>query len=266
MSTTRRPDASMDLLRTLREEAVDPDYRRSATSTRVRNPRLRAVGIGLAALLLTMAALQTQRAAPAAQDERADMIQRVAAAESQADALQQRVATLDGQVQQLQGEQQPQASAQQERLGAQAGLEAVTGPGIVVVVDDAADIISGQPDSAVVTDRDLRQLVNGLWSVGAEAVSVNGHRITVRTAIRSAGSAITVDYRSLTHPYRVEAIGDPRSLASSFATSSGGQWWQFLKDNYRMNYEVTTAKQLTLPADPGLGVTHARVPSPTEKP
>ncbi|GAA1395885.1 DUF881 domain-containing protein [Luteococcus peritonei] len=253
----RRLDASMDLLRTLQQEAVDPDYPLVAARQPRRNPWVLLLGLALAACLLTMAAVQTRRGATDAAGERDQLIARVQAAEQQADAQQQQVARLTGEVQRLQADSLPQASAQQQNLAAQTGLQAVTGPGIVVVVDDASDITSGG-QATTVTDQDLRQLVNGLWAAGAEAVAVNGHRITARTAIRSAGSAITVDYRSLTHPYRVEAIGDPRSLASDFAASSGGQWWSFLKDNYRLGFEVTTSKQLTLEADPGLDVTHAR--------
>lgn len=252
----RRLDASMDLLRTLTEQAVDPEYRSAASRPGTPSPRLRVLGLGLAACLLTMAAVQTQRTAPDAADERAQLISRVAAAEDGADALKQRVAQVDAEIQKLQPGSVPQASGQQD-LAAQTGLGAVQGPGIVIQVDDASDITSaGQ--GAVVTDQDLRQLVNGLWAAGAEAVAVNGHRLTSRTAIRSAGSAITVDYRSLTHPYRVEAIGDPRTLGSDFAASSGGQWWSFLRDNYQLGYEVTTAPRLELAADPGLGVSHAR--------
>ena len=66
-------------------------------------------------------------------------------------------------------------------------------------------------------DIDLQILVNGLWESGAEAISINGHRLSNLTAIRGAGDAITVDYRSLTRPYQIEAIGDPRTLPASFA-------------------------------------------------
>ena len=34
---------------------------------------------------------------------------------------------------------------------------------------------------------DLQILVNGLWESGAEAISVNGHRLSTLTAIRGAG-------------------------------------------------------------------------------
>jgi uncharacterized protein YlxW (UPF0749 family) len=124
---------------------------------------------------------------------------------------------------------------------------------MVVVVDDAPGT-----NGARVTDEDLRQLVNGAWQAGAEGIAINGHRLTARTAIRSAGSAITVDYRSLLRPYRVEAIGDPKRLPARFADTPGGAWWADAKNNYGLEYDVSSSASLTLPADPGLAVTTAR--------
>ena len=99
-------------------------------------------------------------------------------------------------------------------------------------------------------------LANGLWEAGAEAISINGHRLSSLTAIRSAGDAITVDYRSLTRPYRVEAIGDPRTLQAHFVESSAGAWWNDLAQNRRMRYEISDVKQLDLAADPGMVLRH----------
>ena len=100
-------------------------------------------------------------------------------------------------------------------------------------------------------------LANGLWEAGAEAVSINGHRLSNLTAIRSAGDAITVDYRSLTRPYRVEAIGDLRTLQAGFVESSAGAWWNDLAQNRQMRYEISDVKQLDLAADPGIVLRHA---------
>ena len=72
------------------------------------------------------------------------------------------------------------------------GAVAVRGPGLVIVVDDAPSSENSQPDR--VYDVDLQILTNGLWQAGAEAVAINGHRLSALTAIRGAGEAITVDY------------------------------------------------------------------------
>src|SRR5699024_11863661 len=57
-----------------------------------------------------------------------------------------------------------------------------------------------------VTDGDLQIAVNGLWAAGAEAVAVNGQRVGPTTAIRTAGSAVLVDFRPLSPPYRITVV------------------------------------------------------------
>ena len=90
-----------------------------------------------------------------------------------------------------------QAPAVEQRLAATTGFGAVTGPGIRVSVDDA-------PDGTLVTDRDLRLLVNGLW---VEA----GARLHQQSAAHALGHPQLrrrhprVNNRSLSPPYVVLA-------------------------------------------------------------
>ena len=116
----------------------------------------------------------------------------------------------------------------------------------------------GEPTAAEVAAVRTEWGARGTASSGAEAVAINGHRLTARTAIRSAGDAITVDYRSLTRPYKIEAIGDPRQLPARFAESQGGRLWTGLQQNYQIRFEVAQTKELQLAADPGFGTREAR--------
>ena len=45
----------------------------------------------------------------------------------------------------------------------------------------------GESEQEIVLDTDLQRLVNGLWAAGAEAIAINGHRLTNLTAIRHGG-------------------------------------------------------------------------------
>ena len=65
-----------------------------------------------------------------------------------------------------------------------------------------------------VQDGDLQLVVNALWAAGAEAVSINGQRLGPTTAIRFAGEAVLVDFRPVTSPYEISAIGDPGRAAA----------------------------------------------------
>ena len=103
------------------------------------------------------------------------------------------------------------------------GAEQVTGPGITVVLDNApgsdGTSADGNPrtdadkDEGTVFSKDLQIVVNGLWEAGAEAIAVNGQRLTSRSAIRFAGEAILVNYRPLARPYRDQRHRRPRGPA-----------------------------------------------------
>ena len=133
-------------------------------------------------------------------------------------------------------------------------LRGPLGPGIVLTINDNPKDANG-----TIVDQDLRQVANGLWLAGAEAISINGHRLSARTAIRQAGAAITVDYRSLTTPYRIEAIGDPGALESGFTGNSGGAWLSYLRRNYGVSWAIERRKEVRLGPDAGLAVGHAGV-------
>ena len=264
-----RPDASMDLLLQIMRQPVDPDYAlvaaRGGGSSR-RHWLLAVVALAVG-VLFAVAALQTTRSAPALESERSELIQRVQDAEAQQDELRDRATALTAEIDTLRtAALGGDTTAQQlERritaLDPVVGNVPVTGPGVRIVVDDAAEPVDPAEPGDRVLDLDLQILANGLWQAGAEAVAINGHRLSALTAIRSAGDAITVDYRSLTRPYRIEAIGDPRTLPAGFAESRAGAWWHDLQQNRGMRYELADAGELTLAADPGLTLRWAEAPS-----
>jgi uncharacterized protein YlxW (UPF0749 family) len=138
-------------------------------------------------------------------------------------------------------------------LGLASATTSVSGPGIVVTVQDApaaSGVGSLEPAAAEldgqITDRDLQDIVNGLWVAGAEAVAVNGQRLTVLTAIRSAGEAILVDLRPLTPPYVVQAIGDSADLELAFLDGPSGRRLMTFTSLYGIVFEVSRAEKLTL--------------------
>lgn len=258
-----RPDTSMALLTNLVEHPVDDGYAEAAARRRrsgdvAGGPHRMAMvllGVGLAGLVLAVAAGQIRQDDAALSSERAALAERVGAGETANDALEQQVAALQQEVDRLQsgalaGEDDGGAlQAQLEQLEVLTGARAVQGEGIRVVVDDApAGEGDAVDDFGRVLDVDLQRLVNGLWAAGAEAVSINGQRITTLTAIRSANDVITVNYRPLIPPYDVLAIGDARTLGSRFAEGPGGDWFRTISSAHGIQFSVSTDDELTLPA------------------
>ena len=253
----------MDLLNQIIRQPVEPDY--AVAATRGHEPARGRWTLALLAVIIgalfAVAALQTTRAAPALQLERTELINRVQNAEHEQDQLRGRVTSLTQEIATLRtaalGDDDAANSLETriDALDPVVGNVGVTGPGVLIVVDDSPSAKADSRDR--VLDIDLQVLANGLWEAGGEAISINGHRLSNLTAIRSAGDAITVDYRSLTRPYRVEAIGDPRTLQARFVESSAGAWWNDLAQNRRMRYEISDVKQLDLAADPGMVLRHA---------
>ena len=93
---------------------------------------------------------------------------------------------------------------------------------------------------------------------GAEAVTVNGERITSTTAIRSAGAAVLVDSTALSGPYTVEAIGDAATMQTRLARISAGQHLASLAQ-YGIQVRVSAERALELPGRGQITLRSARV-------
>jgi uncharacterized protein YlxW (UPF0749 family) len=168
------------------------------------------------------------------------------------------------------------AAARLHALEATTGLAQVRGGGVVVKVADAkrsVDAVTGQGSSADlgrVLDRDLQQIANALWRAGAEAVSINGQRLISTSTIRAAGSAILVDFRPVSGPYEVTAIG-PDNLESQFNNSSTARTFRQLVDVVGMSFSVRHKSDLTIPAASEPQLRYARpitssTPTPSASP
>jgi uncharacterized protein YlxW (UPF0749 family) len=265
---TRQPPPG-DLLTRLAEQALDDDYASVAARRGTDPPPTSAVrratlvvfcaAVAALAVLLTVSAVQTRDSASQAEADREALIGRIQDEQDQVAALQQQVVGLGDDVDLLRASSLQLTNDvaavddQVERLQMSTGTAPVTGPGVRITVDDAP---SGSA-SGRIRDTDLQLLANGLWQAGAEAVAVGGQRLTTRSAIRTAGQAITVNYRSLSPPYIVTAIGDPSTLPAELLETSAGQALTDLRANFGVVFELETPESLTLPGRP-LGVTQAQ--------
>jgi uncharacterized protein YlxW (UPF0749 family) len=211
-------------------------------------------------LLVVTAAVQTSRNAADEATGRETLVNQIRARSAQVDARRQRVADLRREVQGLQSvyleatAEGRALSARLSRLGVVTGSVAVTGPGVKVVVDDNPDATS---DTQRVLDEDLQKLANALWVSGAEAISVNGQRLSALSAIRGAGDAITVNFKSLSAPYTVLAIGNPDTMLARFVDSTHGSEWFDLQAVHGLQFDMTAEESLRVPANTRLDLRHA---------
>ena len=132
----------------------------------------------------------------------------------------------------------------------------VDGPGLLVTLANAEsdaddDPVGGTTDedaSGKVRDGDLQLVVNALWAAGAEAISINGQRLGATTAIRFAGEAVLVDFRPVTNPYEIRAIGDPDTLSRRFLESPEVGALAAIAETFDLRFEFAQEDELSLPA------------------
>jgi uncharacterized protein YlxW (UPF0749 family) len=182
--------------------------------------RVRAIPswqITLAAALLVLGFLIAAQLAAEGQrvryttQERSALVETALGLQDQQGALKGRILDLRTQIGQLEASG-PGSAAQVRQLNDDldsarigAGLIGLAGPGIVFRLEDAGTP-NGGADS-LVTARDVRAVVEELWIAGAEAIAVNGERVTVSTAFLDIGGSVLANSAYLAPPYTIAAIG-----------------------------------------------------------
>ncbi len=159
-----------------------------------------AAGLVLAALVVTLGAAQARVAAPVVAKERQELIDRIDKETADADRLETSVDQLrddvsarqraapEGQRRQRGGG--PGGPAVGRHRGARPRRQARRGRrqgGRRWRGRCQPREASGFSDTGRVRDRDMQRVVNGLWASGAEAISINGQRLTALSAIRGRG-------------------------------------------------------------------------------
>lgn len=97
------------------------------------------------------------------------------------------------------------------------GLTEVTGTGVIVTLKDN-DTLNPTSNidlsNAIVHDVDIIAVVNELKNAGAEAISINDHRVVPTTSISCDGNVIKINGEKVGAPFEIKAIGLPEQLAA----------------------------------------------------
>jgi uncharacterized protein YlxW (UPF0749 family) len=265
---------TLPLLTLITQQSLDEDYVLAAErrvlggqAPSKRRPQvIAAVVITVFGILVTTAAVQTSRNADIDDASQNTLIARIENQREQLSSLQERVAAvraenneLEDDLAQVTAEQQSTTSALR-RLQARTGFVPVTGPGVRLVANDSQSAVER------IRKDDLFLLINALWAAGAEAATLNGRRLTVLTSINNSGGAINVDLTPIRAPYTLQAIGDPRTLQANLVETSTFDQFTVLMSQYGFTLEMEDVESLTLPAAPSKRLVAVTEADATERP
>ena len=178
------------------------------------------------------------------------------------DALKQRVADLNAEVQTL-TESVNDTTVKRyqrriERLKDPAGLVPRTGPGVTVTLSDAPEEVISATDLdrnlLVVHQQDIQAVVNAMWKGGASAVTINGQRIVSTTGIKCEGNAVQLQGVPYSQPYVISAVGDQTALLDAIDNDSYLQIYreQAADPSIQVGWTLALEDTLTAPAYDGL--------------
>lgn len=132
-----------------------------------------------------------------------------------------------------------------------AGLTAVKGPAVSVTLTDAP--VNVKPPGVaeellIVHQQDIQAVVNAMWQGGAEAMTIQGQRVTARTGIKCVGNSVLLHGVPYAPPYIIIAIGDQRAIEQSLQASTYLDAYRQYADRYGLGYSEKRIAEATLAA------------------
>lgn len=131
------------------------------------------------------------------------------------------------------------------------GLTEVKGTGVIIRLDENREINQEEiidVNSYLVHDGDLIHIVNELFNVGADAISINGKRIVSTTSILCDGNIIRVNDEIVGVPIEIKAICFP---AASYNLRRQGGYLSLMADG-GVIVEMESSDDITIPKYEGV--------------
>jgi len=252
------PQLTTPLLTMITQQSLDEDYkvaaeRRALGGADPRGPRSHrvvAVVVLVFGVLVSTAFVQHTLSEDVDNAGRRALTERITAQRDRVDDLQADIAELRetnadlGEMLAGANEAEQAVESQLRRVQVRTGFVAVRGPGVRIIVDNPPNA------DELLRDDDLHLLVNGLWAAGAEAISINGQRLTAVSAIRNSGVAILVNSVGVAAPYSVLAVGDSGTLQANLTETASGLEFVRIVDRFGFVFEMDNDGDLSLPAAP----------------
>ena len=206
--------------------------------------------------------------------ERTPLVETVNELQTQQDALKARILDLRSQIQVVEGQgegsevqvRQLNDRLQQARIAA--GLIPLTGSGIVIQLEDSKEPVppDGSDADYLVGSRDIRLVVEELWGAGAEAIAVNGERITPTSAIIDVGTSLLVNSAYLTPPYQITALGPPDLYDRLSARAGFVDFVRARSKGYGIGVSLAEPESVDMPAFVGTVTLRYSRPLPSTSP
>jgi uncharacterized protein YlxW (UPF0749 family) len=206
--------------------------------------------------------------------ERTPLVETVNELQTQQDALKARILDLRSQIQVVEGQgegsevqvRQLNDRLQQARIAA--GLIPLTGTGIVIQLEDSKEPVPPDGSNAdyLVGSRDIRLVVEELWGAGAEAIAVNGERITPTSAIIDVGTSLLVNSAYLTPPYQITALGPPDLYDRLSAREGFVDFVRARSKGYGIGVSLAEPESVDMPAFVGTVTLRYSRPLPSASP
>ncbi|MFD1677314.1 DUF881 domain-containing protein [Alicyclobacillus fodiniaquatilis] len=124
----------------------------------------------------------------------------------------------------------------------EAGITPVSGPGIVITIQDAPTSVADP--QAVATfqseaDQFIAEIVNDLFGNGATAISVNGHRLVTTSSIRmvsglSGIGAVHVNGHPIAEPYVISAVGNIADMKAALTVNQLAELYPIMGESYQV--------------------------------
>lgn len=139
------------------------------------------------------------------------------------------------------------------QLSSPAGMQALSGPGLTVTMNDAPldqPVPDGtDPNLLVVHQQDLQAVINALWAGGAEGISLQGQRIIGTTGIKCVGNTVRLQGVPYAPPYEIVAVGDPTAMYDALTSSPQVQDYRaFTVPPYNLGWELREEPRVSVPA------------------
>jgi uncharacterized protein YlxW (UPF0749 family) len=136
----------------------------------------------------------------------------------------------------------------------EAGFEAVTGPGLIVTLDDApydpqdGSNIDFDPNWLLIHQEDIQVVLNALVAGGAQAISLMDQRIVAVSDIKCVGSTLLVNGRVYSPPFIIKAIGPTKKMQKSLDKDEAVTFLRDMAATFNLFYGTTPSTRISIPS------------------